>query len=432
MHYTADHCKDELLRHGYRLLFFIHFIPRLLYILSMLILSIETSCDETALSLIEAIGTFPDATYEIHADALWSQIDVHKEYGGVYPALAKREHAAIIVSLLERVFQESGKLETQDTPSLDAQTEAYIHTLLEREPGLAEQLLTFYKEHGAQEIDLIAVTNGPGLEPALWVGVNFARAVALLWDVVVVGVNHMEGHILASVFDADRDDQLSDIEFPAISLLISGGHTEFVKMSNWGVYEKIGQTRDDAVGEAYDKVARLMGISYPGGPEVAKRAEAARKAKLPAYAELPSPMLHSQDLDFSFSGLKTAVRYVLQDNAKATGKADLTEEEKNALCRDFEDAVTTVLAKKTCAAVAAHGAKTLIVGGGVSANTHIKRTLETTLFTQHPEITTYFPQPGLSTDNSVMIALAGHARAASALSPKGSNVIRADGNRSLA
>jgi glycoprotease/Kae1 family metallohydrolase len=310
----------------------------------MLILSIETSCDETALSLIEATGTFPDATYEIHADALWSQIDVHKEYGGVFPALAKREHAAIIVTLLERVFRESGKLEAEDSPTLNPQTEAHIRTLLEREPGLADQLLTFYKKYGAQEIDLIAVTNGPGLEPALWVGVNLARAVAILWDVVVVGVNHMEGHILASVFDADRDDQLSDIAFPAISLLISGGHTELIKMSNWGTYEKIGQTRDDAVGEAYDKVARLIGIPYPGGPEVAKRAEAARKAQLPVFAELPSPMLHSQDLDFSFSGLKTAVRYAVQ------GK-ELTDEEKQALCRDFEDAVTKVLVKKTSAAI---------------------------------------------------------------------------------
>jgi N6-L-threonylcarbamoyladenine synthase len=405
--------------------------------MEMLILSIETSCDETALSLIEATGEFPHATYEIHGDALWSQIDVHKEYGGVFPMLAKREHAAMILPLLEKVFDESGKLETVDSPSLSPQTEAQIHTLLEREPGLADQLLSFYKTHGAQEIDLIAVTNGPGLEPALWVGVNFARAIAILWDVVVVGVNHMEGHILASVFDADRDDQLSDIEFPAISLLISGGHTELIKMSDWGQYEKIGQTRDDAVGEAYDKVARLIGIPYPGGPEVAKRSEQARKAKLPQYAELPSPMLHSKDFDFSFSGLKTAVRYTVQDKVNTKGREDalgykeLTEEEKQALCRDFEDAVTTVLVKKSCAAIEEHGAKTLVVGGGVSANQHIKRILEATLLTQYPDVTAYFPQPGLSTDNSIMIALAGHARAKSALSPLGSDVIRANGNRSL-
>jgi len=390
----------------------------------MIILSVETSCDETALSLVEVTGEFPHATYEIHGNALWSQVDIHKEYGGVFPALAKREHAATIVPLLEKVLQESGKLEADYSPDLPPETETQIRTLLDREPGLADQLLTFYKENGRQTIDLIAVTNGPGLEPALWVGVNFARALAILWDVVVVGVNHMEGHVLASVFDADRDNQLSNIDFPAIALLISGGHTELIKMSNWGQYEKIGQTRDDAVGEAYDKVARLIGIPYPGGPEIDKLAAKARKAGLPPYTKLPSPMLHSQDLDFSFSGLKTAVRYAVQDK-------ELQEEEKQALCRDFEDAVTTVLLKKTTTAIAEHGAKTFIVGGGVSANQHIRRTLETTLFATHPEVTTYFSQPGLSTDNSIMIALAGHARAASALSPQGSDVIRANGNRSL-
>ncbi len=390
----------------------------------MLILSIETSCDETALSLIEAKGEFPHASYEIHGDALWSQIDIHAEYGGVFPAIAKREHAATIVPLLEKVMREAGKLESTYSPELYPEIEQQIRTLLEREPGLADQLLTLYKEHGRQTIDLIAVTNGPGLEPALWVGVNFARAVAILWDVVVVGINHMEGHILASLFDADRDNQLSDISFPAISLLISGGHTELIKMSDWGHYEKIGQTRDDAVGEAYDKVARLIGIPYPGGPEVAKRAEQARKAKLPPYAELPAPMLHSKDLDFSFSGLKTAVRYAVQDK-------ELSEEQKQALCRDFEDVVTQVLVKKSCAAICEHGAKTLIVGGGVSANRYIKRTIEAKLLTDCPDVTAYFPKPGLSTDNSIMIALAGHARAKSALSPQGSDVIRANGNRSL-
>jgi N6-L-threonylcarbamoyladenine synthase len=392
--------------------------------MTMLILSIETSCDETALSLIEAKGEFPHATYEIHGDALWSQIDIHKEYGGVFPAIAKREHAATITSLLEKVLEESDRLEEDDTHDLNPQTKEQIQSLLEREPGLTDELLAFHQKFGTQTIDLIAVTNGPGLEPALWVGVNFARALAILWDVVVVGVNHMEGHILASVFDADRDDQLSDIDFPTISLLISGGHTELIKMSNWGHYEKIGQTRDDAVGEAYDKVARLIGIPYPGGPEVAKRAEIARKANLPPYTELPSPMLHSKDFDFSFSGLKTAVRYAVQDK-------ELTETDKQALCRDFEDAVTAVLVKKTSAAIEDCGAKTLIVGGGVSANQHIKRSLETHLLSTNPEVTAYFPRPGLSTDNSVMIALAGHARASSALAPQGSDVIRANGNRSL-
>ncbi|MCB9812095.1 tRNA (adenosine(37)-N6)-threonylcarbamoyltransferase complex transferase subunit TsaD [Candidatus Nomurabacteria bacterium] len=391
----------------------------------MLIVSIETSCDETAVSLVKAKGVFPHAHYEVLGDALWSQIDIHREYGGVFPALAKREHAATIVPMLEKAIAESGVEPHGFTPALEPEMEEKICTLLEREPGLAEQLLTFHREHGAYEVDLIAVTSGPGLEPALWVGVNFAKALALLWDTPVVPTNHMEGHVLASIFDADRDDQLSDITFPAISLLISGGHTELIFMSDWGQYEKIGQTRDDAVGEAFDKVARLVGIPYPGGPEISRLAAEARKRKLPAFAELPTPMLHSGDLDFSFSGLKTAVRYAVADKT-------LTPDEIAALARDFEDVVAEVLVKKTCAAIEDRGAKTLIVGGGVSANQYIKRRMEAALLTALPEVISYFPPPGLSTDNSIMIALAGHSKAAGAIAPAATEVIRADGSKSLA
>jgi N6-L-threonylcarbamoyladenine synthase len=389
----------------------------------MRILSIETSCDETAISILEAKGEFPHATYDILGNALWSQIDIHREYGGVFPMLAKREHVVTIVPMLEKALEEAG-LETSAS-HIDEHLENEIRAILEREPSLADALLSFHTKHGSPQIDLIAVTSGPGLEPALWVGVNFARALSLLWNVPIVPVNHMEGHVLSSVFDIERDNMLSDIKFPTISLLISGGHTELILMKNWGQYEKIGQTRDDAVGEAYDKVARMLGLQYPGGPEIAKRAEIARKEKLPEFIKLPTPMLHSGDLDFSFSGLKTAVRYAVQDKT-------LNEAEIRAVARDFEDAVTTVLLKKSLAAVEQHSAQTLIVGGGVSANQHLKRSFETKFLTEHPDLTVYFPQPKLSTDNSIMIALAGHARAASALAPRGAGVIRADGNKSLA
>lgn len=391
----------------------------------MLILSIETSCDETAISLVKAEGDFPNATYEILGDALWSQIDVHREYGGVSPSLAKREHAATIVPMLKKAIAESEITSHDPNPTIDPELEQDIYTILEREPGLADQLISFHREQGVYDVDIIAVTSGPGLEPALWVGVNFARALALLWDTPVVPVNHMEGHVLASVYDVDRDNQLADISFPAVSLLISGGHTELILMSDWGQYEKIGQTKDDAVGEAFDKVARMLGIPYPGGPEISCLAAEARKRKLPMYAKLPTPMLHSGDLNFSFSGLKTAVRYTVADKK-------LSPDEIAALARDFEDAVTTVLVKKTLSAIEDYGGKALVVGGGVSANSNIKRVMETTLLTEHPEVTSYFPTPGLSTDNSIMIALAGHARANGALLPKGTDVIRANGNRSLA
>jgi N6-L-threonylcarbamoyladenine synthase len=391
----------------------------------MLILSIETSCDETAISLVEATGEFPHATYHIHGNALWSQIDIHREYGGVFPMLAKREHVVTIVPMLERAIKESGLESHEYTPSLTPQEAEEIRAVLSRERELADELLTFHREQGTYAIDLIAVTSGPGLEPALWVGVNFARALALLWNVPIVPVNHMEGHVLSSVFDIERDNMLSDIPFPTISLLISGGHTELILMKAWGQYEKIGQTRDDAVGEAYDKVARLLGLPYPGGPEIAKRAEKARKEKLPKFADFPTPMLHSGDLNFSFSGLKTAVRYAVQDK-------NLSEQDICVIARDFEDAVATVLLKKSLAAVEAHGAMTLIVGGGVSANQHLKRMFESHFLAKAPDVTVYFPQPKLSTDNSIMIALAGHARAQNALAPRGADVIRADGNKSLA
>jgi N6-L-threonylcarbamoyladenine synthase len=389
----------------------------------MKILSIETSCDETAVSLVEAEGDFPTATYDVLGDGLWSQTDVHQEYGGVFPALAKREHAKFIVPMLHKALLEA-EIDLEKNDPISEDLLAKITNILEREPGLAETLLDFHTKNGEAKIDLIAVTSGPGLEPALWVGINFARALALLWDTPIVGVNHMEGHVLASVYDVVEENQLAEIKFPAIALLISGGHTELLKMNDWQTYEKIGQTRDDAVGEAYDKVARLLGIPYPGGPEVARLATKARRNNLPIYTKLPSPMIDSDDLDFSFSGLKTAVRYAVVDK-------ELSDDEIASICRDFEDAVVKVIIKKVSDAADQSGAKSLIVGGGVSANSHLKQQLESHLFHTHPEVTCYFPRPGLSTDNSVMIALSGHAHLNSALNPASSDVLQANGNKSL-
>lgn len=391
-------------------------------VLDMRILSIETSCDETAVSLVEAHGDFPNARYDIISNALWSQIDTHRQYGGVFPTAGKREHILTIVPLLEKVMSDSGLEAFDFSPAVDTELEQTIRDILIRETGLADQLLTFYKDKGRFAIDRIAVTTGPGLEPALWVGVNVAKALALLWDVPVVPTNHMEGHILASIYDVDRDDQLADIAFPALALLISGGHTEFILMRQWGHYEKIGQTVDDAVGEAFDKVARLLGLPYPGGPEISKLATNARKQKIPQFHTLPRPMLDSGDLNFSFSGLKTAVRYAIADK-------ELNDNERAAIARDFEDVVAEVLYKKSLSAIEQHDIKSLVVGGGVSANQHIKRTIEAGLLTTHPDVTSYFPPPGLSTDNSIMIALAGHAHANNALSPAGARVLSAEGNK---
>ena len=390
----------------------------------MRILSIETSCDETAVSIVDATGDFPDATYEVLGNALFSQVDIHKEYGGVFPAVAKREHIKTFIPMLKKALEEASLLSEEQSTVSQADAEK-LHTLLSREEGAAEELINFCETYELPEFDLIAVTSGPGLEPALWVGINFAKALSAVLGSPVVAVNHMEGHILASIFDVVEDDKLAQIAFPAVALLISGGHTELILMQNWGSYEKIGQTKDDAVGEAFDKVARMMGLPYPGGPQIGARAQEARTQGLPPYkADLPRPMLHSNDLDFSFSGLKTSVRYAIE------GK-ELSEEEKNALCRDFEDAVTEVLLKKTRAALTQHGASTLIIGGGVSASTHLRQAFQAELLASHPDVEVYLPQRELSTDNSVMIALAGHAQASSASSAGAVALIKADGNRSL-
>lgn len=409
------------------------------YYTSMRILSIETSCDETAVSLIEANGDFPTAEYRILGNALFSQIDIHREYGGVFPAVAKREHAKTLVPMLEKALGTNAA--SGQNLSIDGKVLAALQELLEREPGLFDQLQEFAITHTRPDIDLIAVTAGPGLEPTLWVGVNFAKALAILWNVPIVGVNHMEGHVVVSI---TRDEntkpklqttnntrdlptlKLQDLAFPALALLISGGHTELIKMTGWQAYEKVGQTRDDAVGEAFDKVARLLGLPYPGGPEISRLARTGRETNLPPFHKLPRPMLDSHDLDFSFSGLKTAVRYAID------GK-ELSETNKQAVARDFEDAVTEVLLKKTEKAVNDLGIKSLILGGGVSANRHIRDTFATYFTREYPDLSLYLPDPKLSTDNSIMIALAGHARASQALppTPEALLAIIASGNRSL-
>lgn len=397
----------------------------------MNILSIETSCDETAVSIVRVTGDFPDATYELLGNRLQSQAGIHAEFGGVYPNVAKREHGRNLTPLLHQALDEANLLATAD-PKIEEedfipQAEMIGAILDEREPTLATMLTQWLPVYERPDIDLIAVTAGPGLAPALWVGVNFAKALARVWNIPVVPVNHMEGHILASVYDSDRDERLSEVAFPALSLLISGGHTEFVAMRDWGQYEKIGQTRDDAVGEAFDKVARMMDLPYPGGPQISKLAQKARIKELSPYKDdLPRPMLQSGDLDFSFSGLKTAVRYALEG-------VTLSETEQMALARDFEDCVAEVLIAKTKTAIEATSARSLIVGGGVSANQYLRQQFQLQLGEQYPDLTIYFPMPGLSTDNSVMIALAGHARMASKLTPEAATeLIKADGNKSLA
>lgn len=358
----------------------------------MKILAIETSCDETAVSILECSGDISHPQFNILGNALYSQIKIHERYGGVFPALAKREHALNLIPLFKKALQESN-LETQGITTLETD---HIFKLLEREPELARQFVDYIPTINKPEIDAIAVTAGPGLEPALWVGINFAKALGIVWNIPVYPINHMEGHILSVLTQAQ-----DEVKVPALALLISGGHTELVHVENWLSYNVIGETKDDAVGEAFDKVARVLGLPYPGGPRVSALAQEAREKELPTPFPLPRPMLHSKDFAFSFSGLKTAVLYGVRNNP------DLTEDQKKGLAKEFEDAVTEVLTTKTKKAIDEYNPCTLILGGGVIANSHIRNAF-LNLEKKYPELKVLIPEMNLTTDNSMMIGIAGY------------------------
>ena len=368
----------------------------------MKILGIETSCDETAVTLIDASGAFGDNfKFDILGNALFSQASLHAEYGGVFPNLAKREHSKNLIPLLREVLRQSGDMEQGGKADL-AVIANDLKTILHREPELLEAISGFAIESGKPDVDAIAVTVGPGLEPALWVGINCARALARLWNVPIVAVNHMEGHILISMMDLGLQRH---VDFPSLALLISGGHTELVLSRAFGSYEVIGETRDDAAGEAFDKVARLLELPYPGGPEVSRLAAEAREHNLSHHIAFTRPMLRDGTYDFSFSGLKTAVRTVVEQ------RRPLTDELKRIIAREFEDTVSDVLVHKTLRAVDEYGAQTVIVGGGVSANTHIRRELSEALAQAGHPAQLLLPPPELATDNAIMIAIAGYFHA---------------------
>jgi len=391
----------------------------------MKILAIETSCDETAIAILECEGNERSAQFSVLGNALISQIEIHKEYGGVFPALAKREHAKNLVPILEAALEEA-ELLREDTQIIPEETRAKISEILAREPGLTEAFFDFISECEPPDIDAIAVTEGPGLEPALWVGINFARALAVIWNKPLVAVNHMEGHLLSALAKEAPCDSantppistrlnlvIESVKMPILALLISGGHTELVLMKEWLQYEIIGQTHDDAVGEAYDKVARMLSLPYPGGPEISRLAEEVRTSDVLTYELgsptskfiLPRPMLHDGTCNFSFSGLKTAVMQLLKKYP------NIAEEEKKRVAREFEDSVSEVLWKKTARAIEETGAQTLVIGGGVSANTHIRRVFTHSVNTKCPQVSLRIPTADLTTDNAIMIALAGFYRA---------------------
>ncbi|HET9024160.1 MAG TPA: tRNA (adenosine(37)-N6)-threonylcarbamoyltransferase complex transferase subunit TsaD [Burkholderiaceae bacterium] len=315
----------------------------------MLILGIETSCDETGLALL-------DGEAGVLAHALHSQVDMHVAYGGVVPELASRDHIRRVLPLLDAVLADAGRVLT--------------------------------------DVDAIAVTTGPGLAGALLVGASIGHALGYALDKPVVDVHHLEGHLLSPMLAQPAP------AFPFVALLASGGHTQLLAVRDWGQYELLGETLDDAAGEAFDKTAQLLGLGYPGGPAVSRAADFGT----PDAVRLPRPMLHSNDLDFSFSGLKTAVLTAV----KREGGSNVCEQARADIACAFVDAIVDVLTAKALRALKQTGLSTLVVAGGVGANRQLRERLEQEAAVRRA--TVHFPPLDLCTDNGAMIALAGLAR----------------------
>lgn len=377
----------------------------------MKILSIETSCDETGISILEVEGDLNSLRFSVLSEPVVSQLALHAEWGGVVPNLAKREHQRALTPVLKTALEKAGLLRDrapQEIPSLT--------NILDREPDLLTELVPFLSSIETPDIDAIAVTHGPGLEPALWVGINCAKALAEVWKKPLVPVNHMEGHIYAGLAEN------TEMNFPALALLVSGGHTELVLVKTWRNYEILGSTRDDAVGEAFDKVARILGLPYPGGPAISKLAE--QETNFTLSAPLPRPMINSGDYSFSFSGLKTSVLYLVKN------LGELTDAAKIAIAREFQTAAIDVLLAKSKKALEEHGAHTFIIGGGVSANKELRRRATDMISTHFSDVILSIPPARLSTDNGTMIGVAGaiqYIKNGTTLA----EAIRAEGNLSL-
>ena len=318
----------------------------------MLVLGIESSCDETGVALVDASGT---GVPRLLAHALHSQIDMHQAYGGVVPELASRDHIRRVLPLIDEVA------------------------------ARAQRTLA--------QVDVVAYTRGPGLAGALLVGAGVACSLAAALGKPVIGVHHLEGHLLSPFLSADPP------EFAFVALLVSGGHTQLMRVDRVGSYELLGETIDDAAGEAFDKSAKLLGLPYPGGPELARLALGGDALAF----KLPRPLLHSGDLDFSFSGLKTAVR----TQARKLGEL-ISEKDKADLAASTQAAIVEVLVKKSLKALEQTGMKRLVVGGVVGANTLLREQLNAACGKRGVRV--HYPELHLCTDNGAMIALAAGMR----------------------
>ena len=369
----------------------------------MIILGIETSCDETAISVVKA----SENKIEVLSNIISSQIKLHAEWGGVVPNLAAREHLKNIIPVLEESL---GKASVKK-----------------------------------EDIDLIAVTQGPGLIPALLIGTTFAKTLSYLWEKPLLGIHHIEGHIYANFIsneicvNSKCKIQNAKLDFPLLALVVSGGHTQLVLMKDHLEYEIIGETQDDAVGEAFDKVARILGLGYPGGPAISQLAEKWKlqtpnnknqtnsnnqfpknktnnyKLRVTSYElpELPRPMINKPDFDFSFSGLKTAVLYAVKNYRDTNNlKEDdaLPENFVNHMSYEFQEAATDVLVKKTVRAAKKFNPRKIVIAGGVSANKRLDEKMKKAIEKNLPKTIYQKPNTLYSLDNASMIAAAAYHR----------------------
>ncbi|MBM3257996.1 MAG: tRNA (adenosine(37)-N6)-threonylcarbamoyltransferase complex transferase subunit TsaD [Candidatus Nealsonbacteria bacterium] len=319
----------------------------------MKILAIETSCDDTCSAVIEVKQ---NKEFRILSNTVSSQVKLHAKYGGVFPSLAKREHQKNLPIIVKKALKEA------------------------KNP----------------KINLIAVTSGPGLEPCLWTGINFSKDLAKKTELPIVPVNHIEAHILANVIDKKP-------VFPAVCLIVSGGHTQIILMKKIGKYKILGETRDDAAGECFDKTARILELGYPGGPIISEKAAESKNKKLQII--LPRPMLHQKNYDFSFSGLKTAVLYDFKKRSKKERKSKQYIQEMSA---EIQQTIIDVLIKKTLKTAKDYRVKSIILSGGVAANKELRKQFLTAINNQHSKIILSLPDEKLCTDNAAMVAVAGY------------------------
>ena len=324
----------------------------------MIILSIDTSCDDTCIAVLK----IEKKKIKVLSNIVSSQIEIHKEYGGVFPSLAKREHEKNLVPVLKQALKNARRKEKFKKP------------------------------------DLIAVTIGPGLEPCLWVGLNFAKSLSLVWNIPLIPVNHIEGHILANFINHIP-------KFPMLALIVSGGHTQLILMKKLGSYKIIGETRDDAAGECFDKTARILGLPYPGGPNIAHWAKQFSTSNLKNPVKLPRPMMFTKDYDFSFSGLKTAVLYEYKKRDKKTRSSKKYIAE---VAKEIQQSIIDVLIKKTFKAAKDYKVKTIILGGGVSANQELRKQFKKKIAKELPKCFFSVPELKTCTDNAAMIGIAGY------------------------